>query len=56
MRNYFKKTDAIDGKEGSEEDKKIYYKYYVKSGLFFESIFGSNTIDVKTTYTVKKWI
>ncbi len=55
MKDYFKKkTDAIDGKkEGSEEDKKdLLPRYYVKSGLF-ESIFGSNTIDVKPTGSVE---
>lgn len=55
MRNYFKqKVDAIDGKkEGSEAAKKdLLPRYYVKSG-FFESIFGSNTIDVKPTGSVE---
>ena len=55
MRDYFKKkSDAIDGKkEGSEEAKKdLLPKYYVNSGLF-ESIFGSNTIDVKPTGSVE---
>ncbi len=55
MRDYFKKkTDAIDGKkEGSEADKKdLLPRYYVNSG-FFESIFGSNTIDVKPTGSVE---
>jgi len=55
MRNYFKKkSDAIDGKkEGSEEAKKdLLPRYYVNSG-FFESIFGSNTIDVKPTGSVE---
>jgi cell surface protein SprA len=55
MRNYFKKKlDAIEGKkEGSEEGKKdLLPRYYVKSGLF-ESIFGSNTIDVKPTGSVE---
>jgi len=55
MRNYFKKKlDAIDGKkEGSEEGKKdLLPRYYVKSGLF-ESIFGSNTIDVKPSGSVE---
>ncbi|WP_369766111.1 cell surface protein SprA [Flavobacterium sp. WC2429] len=55
MRDYFKKkTDAIDGKkEGSEAAKKdLLPKYYVNSGLF-ESIFGSNTIDVKPTGSVE---
>ncbi|MCF8322017.1 MAG: cell surface protein SprA [Flavobacterium sp.] len=55
MRNYFKnKLDAIEGKkEGSEEAKKdLLPRYYIKSGLF-ESIFGSNTIDVKPTGSVE---
>jgi cell surface protein SprA len=55
MRNYFrKKLDAIDGKkEGTEAAKKdLLPRYYVKSGLF-ESIFGSNTIDVKPTGSVE---
>jgi len=55
MRDYFKqKTDAIDGKkEGSEVAKKdLLPKYYVNSNLF-ESIFGSNTIDVKPTGSVE---
>ena len=55
MRDYFKKkTDAIDGKkEGSEVVKKdLLPRYYIKSGLF-ESIFGSNTIDVKPTGSVE---
>lgn len=55
MRNYFKnKLDAIDGKkEGSEDAKKdLLPRYYIKSGLF-ETIFGSNTIDVKPTGSVE---
>jgi cell surface protein SprA len=55
MRTYFrKKLDAIDGKkEGSETAKKdLLPRYYVNSGLF-ESIFGSNTIDVKPTGSVE---
>jgi cell surface protein SprA len=55
MRDYFKqKVDAIDGKkEGSEAAKKdLLPRYYIKSGLF-ESIFGSNTIDVKPTGSVE---
>lgn len=55
MREYFKsKVDAIDGKKtGSEDAKKdLLPRYYVKSG-FFESIFGSNTIDVKPTGSVE---
>lgn len=55
MRAYFKKkSDAIDGKkDGAEEAKKdLLPRYYVNSG-FFESIFGSNTIDVKPTGSVE---
>ena len=55
MRDYFKKkSDAIEGKkDGSEEAKKdLLPRYYVKSGLF-ESIFGSNTIDVKPTGSIE---
>ncbi len=55
MKDYFKKkSDAIDGKkEGSEAAKKdLLPRYYVNSGLF-ESIFGSNTIDVKPTGSVE---
>ncbi len=55
MREYFKKkSDAIEGKkEGSEEAKKdLLPRYYVNSS-FFESIFGSNTIDVKPTGSVE---
>jgi cell surface protein SprA len=55
MREYFqKKTDAIDGKkDGTDKDKKdLLPRYYVNSG-FFESIFGSNTIDVKPTGSVE---
>lgn len=55
MRDYFKKkVDAIDGKkEGSDLAKKdLLPRYYVKSGLF-ESIFGSNTIDVRPTGSIE---
>jgi len=55
MREYFKqKSDAIDGKkDGSEAAKKdLLPRYYVNSG-FFETIFGSNTIDVKPTGSVE---
>jgi cell surface protein SprA len=55
MRTYFKKKlDAIDGKKDiSEEAKKdLLPRYYIKSGLF-ESIFGSNTIDVKPTGSIE---
>lgn len=55
MRKYFRdKLDAIDGKKGlSEQAKKdLLPRYYIKSGLF-ESIFGSNTIDIKPTGSVE---
>lgn len=48
LRNYYKeKIDAFDGKkEGSEDERKnLLPEFYVDSG-FFESIFGSNTIEV----------
>ncbi|WP_281636377.1 cell surface protein SprA [Flavobacterium marginilacus] len=55
MNQYFgKKLDAIDGnKKGSDAAKKdLLPRYYIKSGLF-ESIFGSNTIDVKPTGSIE---
>ncbi|RZK12891.1 MAG: cell surface protein SprA [Flavobacterium sp.] len=55
MKKYFKeKADAIDGKKaGAEEAKKdLLPRYYVNSS-FFETIFGSNTIDVKPTGSVE---
>ena len=55
MRDYFqKKTDAIDGKKAASKDAKkdLLPRYYINSG-FFESIFGSNTIDVKPTGSVE---
>ncbi len=55
MRKYFKeKSDAIDGKKtGSEAAKKdLLPKFYVNNS-FFETIFGSNTIDVKPTGSVE---
>ena len=54
MRKYYQqKSAAIDGqKAGSDDAKKdLLPKYYVNS-KFFETIFGSNTIDVKPTGTV----
>lgn len=54
-RDYFrKKMDAIDGKKaGAEAAKKdLLPRYYINSSLF-ESIFGSNTIDVKPTGSVE---
>ncbi len=55
MSQYFnQKSDAIDGnKSGSDAAKKdLLPRYYIKSGLF-ESIFGSNTIDVKPTGSIE---
>lgn len=55
MHDYFKeKSDAIDGKKEGTADKarNLLPKYYVNSS-FFETIFGSNTIDVKPTGTVE---
>ncbi|KAF2511952.1 T9SS outer membrane translocon Sov/SprA [Flavobacterium foetidum] len=54
-RDYFrKKADAITGKkQGSEAAKKdLLPRYYINSSLF-ETIFGSNTIDVKPTGSVE---
>ncbi|MBZ4041786.1 T9SS outer membrane translocon Sov/SprA [Flavobacterium hibisci] len=54
-RNYFRqKMIAVDGKKaGSENAKKdLLPRYYINSSLF-ESIFGSNTIDVKPTGSVE---
>ncbi|WP_344727794.1 cell surface protein SprA [Corallibacter vietnamensis] len=48
LKEYYKqKTDAFDGKkEGTEEEQKnLLPEFYVNSG-FFETIFGSNTIEV----------
>jgi len=55
MRNYFKeKLDAIDGKKGENDvaKKDLLPRYYIKSGLF-ETIFGSNTIDIKPTGSIE---
>ncbi|WP_370277494.1 cell surface protein SprA [Flavobacterium sp. J27] len=55
MRKYYReKSAAVDGKkEGSEDKKKdLLPRYYVNS-KFFESIFGSNTIDIKPTGSVE---
>ncbi|WP_417195827.1 cell surface protein SprA [Bizionia sp.] len=48
LKSYYKqKIDAFDGvKEGSEEEQKnLLPEFYINSG-FFETIFGSNTIEV----------
>jgi cell surface protein SprA len=55
VRNYFKKkSDAIDGKKEASKDAKkdLLPRFYINSG-FFETLFGSNTIDVKPTGTVE---
>jgi len=55
IRKYYQeKLSAVDGqKEGSEEAKRdLLPRYYVNSKLF-ESIFGSNTIDIKPTGSVE---
>ncbi|MFN7045554.1 MAG: cell surface protein SprA [Flavobacterium sp.] len=55
MRKYYQeKSAAIDGKKaGSEEAKKdLLPRYYVNS-KFFETVFGSNTIDIKPTGSVE---
>ena len=55
IRAYYKeKSDAIDGKKDGAEAKKkdLLPRYYVNSS-FFETIFGSNTIDVKPTGSVE---
>lgn len=51
MRKYFQqKAAAIDGKKlGTEDAKKdLLPRYYINNN-FFETVFGSNTIDVKPT-------
>jgi cell surface protein SprA len=53
MRKYFQaKVDAIDGKKEGADQKDLLPRYYVNSS-FFETIFGSNTIDVKPTGSVE---
>ena len=55
IRKYFKeKSDAIEGvKAGSELAKRdLLPRFYVNNNIF-ETIFGSNTIDVKPTGTVE---
>ena len=47
MREYYQqKSKTIDGKGSAKDQKDMLPRYYVNSG-FFESIFGSNTIDIK---------
>ncbi len=51
MRKYFQdKANAIDGKKiGTEAAKKDLLPRYYINNSFFETVFGSNTIDVKPT-------
>lgn len=54
MRNYFqKKSDDIDGKKQANKDQKNLLPRYRINSNIFESIFGSNTIDVKPTGSVE---
>lgn len=53
MRDYYRqKSKTIDGKGSAEEQKDLLPRYYVNSS-FFETIFGSNTIDVKPQGSVE---
>lgn len=55
LRSYYKeKIDAFDGKKNGteEEQKNLLPEFYVNSD-FFESIFGSNTIEVTPTGSVE---
>lgn len=53
MREYYQqKSKAVDGKGSAEEQKNLLPRYYVNSS-FFETIFGSNTIDVKPQGSVE---
>ncbi len=51
MRKYFQdKASAIDGKKlGADQAKKDLLPRYYVNNSFFETVFGSNTIDVKPT-------
>ncbi len=55
VHDYFKKKlDAIEGKkEGSEAEKKNLLPQYKINSKLFETIFGSNTIDIKPTGSVE---
>lgn len=55
MKSYFKqKLDAMDGRKAGAEDlkKDLLPRFYVNSG-FFETIFGSNTIDIQPRGSVE---
>ncbi|OYU85698.1 MAG: cell surface protein SprA [Flavobacterium sp. BFFFF2] len=55
IRNYYReKGDAIEGKkEGAEEKKKNLLPRYHINSSFFETLFGSNTIDIKPSGSVE---
>jgi cell surface protein SprA len=53
MRSYFQeKSNAIDGKGTEEQQRNLLPRYYVNSS-FFETLFGSNTIDIKPQGSVE---
>ncbi len=53
MREYYQeKSRAMDGKGTEEEQRNLLPRYYVNS-RFFETIFGSNTIDIKPQGSVE---
>jgi len=55
MKSYFKqKMDAMDGRKAGAEDaqKDLLPRFYVNSG-FFQTIFGSNTIDIQPRGSVE---
>lgn len=53
MREYYQqKSNALEGKGTEEEQKNLLPRYYVNS-KFFETLFGSNTIDIKPQGSVE---
>ena len=53
MRDYYRqKSKAMDDKATPEQQKDLLPRYYVNSSIF-ESIFGSNTIDIKPQGSVE---
>lgn len=52
IKNYFQEKSRAMDSENPEEQRDLLPRYYVNSGLF-ESIFGSNTIDIKPTGSVE---
>ncbi len=54
MKKYFQeKGKALEDRPGSEDEKKNLLPTYYVNSSFFETIFGSNTIDVKPTGSVE---